>query len=125
MFARCCRDRERSNVAEHTIIGASPRKSPFNGLTYGWATSKAPAKMWSNTSNTHDASASAEVVLGPKICLYWNRDGPDVAGLAARGAAHMIRLTWAIAALTLVMLLGLGLQIYLAFHPPISPVLAS
>ena len=37
----------------------------------------------------------------------------------------MIRLTWAIAALTLVMLLGLGLQIYLAFHPPISPVLAS
>jgi hypothetical protein len=74
---------------------------------------------------THDASASAEVVLGPKICLYWNRDGPDVAGLPARGAAHMIRLTWAIAALTLVMLLGLGLQIYLAFHPPISPVLAS
>jgi hypothetical protein len=25
--------------------------------------------------NTHDASASAEVVAGPKICLYWNRDG--------------------------------------------------
>jgi Amidohydrolase family len=29
-------------------------------------------KRW---SNTHDASASAEVVVGPKICLYWNRDG--------------------------------------------------
>ena len=24
---------------------------------------------------THNASASAEVVVGPKICLYWNRDG--------------------------------------------------
>jgi len=34
-------------------------------------------KRW---SNTHDASASAEVVVGPKICLYWNRDGPCVAG---------------------------------------------
>jgi hypothetical protein len=30
------------------------------------------AKMW---SNTHDASASAEVVVGSKICLYWSRDG--------------------------------------------------
>ena len=37
-------------------------------------------KMWSNTSSTHDASASAEVVVGPKICLYGRRDGPDVAG---------------------------------------------
>ena len=33
----------------------------------------------------HDASASAEVVVGPKICLYWNRDGPYVAGLRACG----------------------------------------
>ena len=33
--------------------------------------------MWA----THDASASAEVVVAPKICLYWNRDGADVAGL--------------------------------------------
>jgi hypothetical protein len=31
------------------------------------------ANMW---SNTHDASASAEVVVGSKICLYWSRDGP-------------------------------------------------
>jgi hypothetical protein len=41
-------------------------------------------QMW---SNTHDASASAEVVVGPKICLYWSRDGPDVAGLRGCGAA--------------------------------------
>ena len=26
-------------------------------------------------SATHAASASAEVVVSPKICLYWNRDG--------------------------------------------------
>jgi hypothetical protein len=32
---------------------------------------------------THDASASVEMVVGPKICLYWNREGPDVAGLRA------------------------------------------
>jgi hypothetical protein len=25
--------------------------------------------------DTHDASASAEVVVGPRICLYWERDG--------------------------------------------------
>jgi hypothetical protein len=41
-------------------------------------------KMW---SNTHDASASTEVVVGPKICLYWSRDGLYVAGLRASGAA--------------------------------------
>src|SRR5258705_1960475 len=35
----------------------------------------------------HDASASAEVVAGPKICLYCSRDGSDVAGLRACGAA--------------------------------------
>src|SRR5882672_2641283 len=40
-------------------------------------------KRW---SNTHDASASAEVVVGPKICLYCSRDGPYVAGLPASGA---------------------------------------
>ena len=34
--------------------------------------------MWA----THDAPASAEVVVAPEICLYWNRDGADVpAGL--------------------------------------------
>jgi hypothetical protein len=38
------------------------------------------------SSNMHDASASAEVVVGPKICLYWERDGPYVAGLRASGA---------------------------------------
>jgi hypothetical protein len=32
---------------------------------------------------THDASASAEVVVGPKICLY----GVETAGLRASGAA--------------------------------------
>ncbi len=36
------------------------------------------------TSTTHDASASAEVVAGPKICLYW----PPACGRpACRGAA--------------------------------------
>jgi hypothetical protein len=31
------------------------------------------ANMW---SNTHDTSASAEVVVGSKIWLYWSRNGP-------------------------------------------------
>ena len=30
---------------------------------------------------------AAEVVVAPKICLYWNRDGADVARRRACGAA--------------------------------------
>jgi hypothetical protein len=37
---------------------------------------------------------------------------------SGRQTAHMIRLTWVIAALTFVMLVGLGVQIYLAIFPP-------
>jgi hypothetical protein len=40
-----------------------------------------------NSYSAHDASASSEVVAGPKICLYWNRDSRHVAGLRACGAA--------------------------------------
>ena len=35
--------------------------------------------------SAHAASASAEVVVGLKICLYWSRDGRYVPGLRASG----------------------------------------
>jgi hypothetical protein len=42
--------------------------------------------MPKGVEHTHDASASAEVVVGPKICLYWSRDSRYVAGLGVPAA---------------------------------------
>jgi hypothetical protein len=37
---------------------------------------------------------------------------------SSRQTAHMIGLTWAIAVLTVVMAVGVAVQIYLTIHPP-------
>jgi hypothetical protein len=61
-----------------------------------------PVGQWSGSDATK--------ALHETIAKYQEQSG--------RQTAHMIRLTWVIAALTFVMLVGLGVQIYLAIFPP-------
>jgi 4-hydroxybenzoate polyprenyltransferase len=41
---------------------------------------------------------------------------------SGRQTKQMLRLTWVMAVLTAVMLLGLVIQIYLVFYPPVLPI---
>ncbi len=61
-----------------------------------------PLGQWSGSDATRE--------LQQTIKLYQEQN--------SRQTDKLIFLTWVIAALTFVMLIGLGAQIYLAFYPP-------
>jgi hypothetical protein len=61
--------------------------APQGARSTGSFDSRVAFSRRSGEGSAHDASASAEVVAGPKICLYWKRDSRHAAGLRGCGAA--------------------------------------